>query len=225
VPDPSGVQLRVDGTLTALSANGLNFDDGGRIAKTSDPNGLEIDFPNGATLFVSREWWADQGKWYFNLDASRAQTGTKGIMASTARRSWLPALPDGSSVGPMPSSLHDRFLDLYQKFADGWRVTDTTSLFDYAPGTSSDTFSMRSWPPENAPCVIPKHLQAKSLAPRIAGKLCRAITDKNMKADCVFDVTVTGDPGFAKLYLLSQRIRASSKPRAPGGDATRKRPK
>jgi hypothetical protein len=31
--------------------------------------------------------------------------------------------------------------------------------------------------------------------------------DKDRNADCVFDVTVTGEPGFAKTYLLGQQIR------------------
>ena len=56
----------------------------------------------------------------------------RGISPSLAK-SWLPALPDGSSVDPMPQSIHDRFVKLYRKFADAWRVTDKTSLFDYAP--------------------------------------------------------------------------------------------
>jgi len=42
------------------------------------------------------------------------------------------ALPNGQSLGPMPASLHQRFIDLNQKFADGWRVTNATTLFDYS---------------------------------------------------------------------------------------------
>jgi hypothetical protein len=50
----------------------------------------------------------------------------------------------------------------------------------------------------------------KPLNPKIAQRLCRDITGKNMRADCVFDVTVTGEAGFAKTYLLTQRIRTGS---------------
>src|SRR5262249_15190223 len=86
--------------------------------------------------------------------------------------------------------------------------TDKTSLFDYAPGTSTATFTLSGWPRENPPCEIPETASVTPLDPRIATRLCRGVTDKNMNANCVFDVTVTGEPGFAKVYLRSQRLRA-----------------
>ena len=79
--------------------------------------------------------------------------------------------------------------------------------FDYARGTSVDTFAFGSWPKENPPFVIPQSGKAtKPLPERTARQLCKPITDKNRHADCVFDVMVTGHPGFAKTYLLDQRI-------------------
>jgi hypothetical protein len=44
----------------------------------------------------------------------------------------------------------------------------------------------------------------------VAQQACRAIAGKNMHADCLFDVVVTGNPGFAKTYLASQRIQKDS---------------
>jgi hypothetical protein len=41
-------------------------------------------------------------------------------------------------------------------------------------------------------------------------RLCEGLQAKAINADCNFDVTVTGEPGFAKLYLLSQRIRTQA---------------
>ena len=67
---------------------------------------------------------------------------------------WLPALPSGATVGPKPASLHDRYVALYRTFADAWRVTDETSLFEYAPGTSTKTFTDPDWPAEKPPCVL-----------------------------------------------------------------------
>jgi lysyl endopeptidase len=55
----------------------------------------------------------------------------------------------------MPTDLHQRYLDLYKNFGDFWRVTDKTSLFDYAPGTSTATFTQPTWPPQNPPCSVP----------------------------------------------------------------------
>ena len=124
--------------------------------------------------------------------------------------SWLPALPNGTSLGPRPAALPQRYVDLYDKFGAAWRVTGATSLFDYAPGTSAATFAVPSWPLENPPCVLPDIPQVKPLNPLTAQQLCRPVVDKNRKADCVFDVTVTGEPGFAKTYLLTERIKLGS---------------
>ncbi|HSB64644.1 MAG TPA: Ig-like domain-containing protein [Thermoanaerobaculia bacterium] len=222
VPDPSGLQLRVDGTLTTLGPGGLDLGNGGRIASTSAPGGIAIDFPNGSVLNVTPGWWTSQSKWYLNVDVVRSggafgmsggapgKAGNGGIAGPIAPRSWLPALPDGSSMGPMPPALHDRYVDLYQKFADAWRVTEKISLFDYAPGTSTDTFTMKSWPPEHPPCVIPQTEPVQPATQLVAERACRGVTDKFAHRNCVFDVRVTGNTGFGKTYLHSQRVAAGS---------------
>jgi len=171
--------------------------------------GIEIDFPDGTVLTVLPQLWTTQGKWYLTVSAYHTPA-QEGIMGALATGSWLPALPNGASLGPKPAALHQRYIDLHQTFANAWRVTDKTSLFDYAPGTSTATFTLPSWPNENLPCVIPQSPPVKPLNPKIAQRLCREVTGKNMKADCIFDVTVTGEAGFAKAYLLAQRLRAGS---------------
>jgi len=225
VPDPSGLQLRVDGVLTTLGPAGLDLGNGGRLANTAAPGGLAVDFPDGSVLNVTPGWWASQSKWYLNVDVVRSPAidgmtgpapggsptpGTGGIAGAIVPGSWLPALPDGSSMGPMPGALHQRYVDLYQKFADAWRVTDKTSLFDYAPGTSTDTFTMRSWPLENPPCVIPQTEPVRPASQLVAERACRAVRGKFAHRNCVFDVRVTGNPGFGKTYALSQRIQAGA---------------
>lgn len=209
VPDPTGLQLRVDADLTTLGANGVDLGSGGRIVRTRAPGGLEVDFPDESVLFVTPGWWASQSKWYLNVDVSHTRAAD-GVLGVIPPRSWLPALPDGASMGPMPGSLHERYIDLYRKFADAWRVTDKTSLFDYAEGTSTETFTMRDWPLEHPPCVIPGTKPVPPVSEGVAQEACRSIKGKNMHADCVFDVMVTGNTGFAKTHELSQRIQADS---------------
>jgi hypothetical protein len=223
VPDPSGLQLRVDGVLTMLGANGLDLGSGGRVVK-SGGDGIEIDFPNGTVLIVTPLFWTSQGKWYLNVDVFHTPA-LEGIMGAIAPDSWLPALPDGTSLGPMPAALHQRYVDFYQKFADAWRVTDKTSLFDYAPGASTATFTLPSWPQESPPYVIPENPPAKPLDPKVAQRLCRAVVGQDRNADCVFDVTVTGETGFAKIYLLSQRIYAGSTTTTVSNDRDPTKPK
>src|SRR6185312_14867694 len=207
-PDPSGLQLRIDGKLVTLPATGLDLGSGGRVAPSAG-GGIEIDFPDETVLIATPGWWPSQSKWHLNVDVFRA-SAVEGIMGARAAGSWLPTLADGTSLGPKPAAAHQRYVDLYEKFADAWRVTDKTSLFDYAPGTSTATFTLPTWPQETPPCVIPHTEPVKPLSPAVAQKLCRAIVDKNRKADCVFDVAITGNRGFAKTYLLSQKILAGS---------------
>jgi hypothetical protein len=216
--DPEGMQLRVDGNLTTIGENGLDLGSGGRIVKLRAPgNGIVIDFPNGASLVATPNWWSSYSVWYLNVDVYRTMA-TKGIAGvivyndtahgnSHRSKSWLPALPDGSSLGPMPRSLHDRFVQLNTTFADAWRVTDKTSLFDYAPGTSTATFTNKNWPAEHAQsCNVPGQTPLTPINLAEAQKLCRDIVDPTMRTNAIFDVMLTGEPGFAKSYLLTQRV-------------------
>lgn len=208
VPDPSGLQLRVDGVLTTLGPTGLDLGNRARITKTAAPGGIEIDFPDRSILFVTPGWWVDQSKWYLNVDPV-PRPGAVGIAGAIASDSWLPALPDGTSMGPMPRALHDRYVALYQKFANAWRVRGTTSLFDYAPGTSSDTFTMLNWPLENPPCSLPATTPVLPATLLVAQTACQLVTGKQQHDNCVFDVMVTGNTGFATTYLLTQDLQSN----------------
>jgi hypothetical protein len=214
-PDPSGLQLRLDGDLIDLGPDGLDLGSGGRVVKTV-AGGIEIHFPNETILTATPGWWASQSKWYLNVDVLRTRS-KEGLMGAIRPGSWLPALPDGTSLGPIPTALHERYIELYQKFGNAWRVTDKTSLFDYAPGTSTKTFTLQSWPPESPPCDIAGTEPVKPTTPQRAEGACREITGTR-HADCVFDVRVTGNPGFAETYLLSQRIEAGSTTITVAGD-------
>lgn len=205
-PDPSGLQLRVDGVLTTLGPGGVSFERRGRIRRSTAPGGLRIDFPDKTVLFVTPGWWPEQQQWYLNLDIS-PQPDSVGLLGPFPTRSWLPALPDGTSLGPMPSSLHDRFVDLYQQFGSAWRVTAANSLFDYAPGTSTDTFNI-NWPPENPPCSLAGATSAIATTQAIAEQACRLVKGVTQNSNCVFDVMITGNAGFAATYLLSQDLQA-----------------
>jgi hypothetical protein len=209
VPDPSGLQLRVDGKLTTLAPNGLDLGDGGRIAKTGVPGGIEVDFPDESVLLITPSWWPSQSTWYLNVDASRT-SAMQGLLGAVPKDSWLPLLPNGSSMGPMPSPLHQRYVDLYQKFGNAWRVADKTSLFDYRKGTSTKTFTVNNWPPEQPPCTVPGTTPARPAGVEVAQQACRIIQDENTHANCVFDVQATGNIGFARMYVLSQEVLTGS---------------
>ena len=216
VPNPGGLQLRVDGVLTALRPGGMVLGSGGRVVPAAG-GALEVDFPNGKTLLVTPQWWMSQSKWFLNVNvlnlglvgAENTASG-RGIAGAIAEGSWLPSLPNGASMGPIPASLLERYDALYRKFADAWRLNEKESLFDYAPGTSTDTFTMRDWPSQKPPCVAPDSKAGPPASEDVAEEVCRSVTDKNTHADCIFDVTVTGNLGFATAYVAAQRLQADS---------------
>lgn len=202
------LQLRIDGVVTKLGPLGVSLGSGGRVTNAPIGTGIEIDFADGTSLtVVSNFWGPPHNRWYLNLSV-RNTMASEGIMGALASGSWLPALPNGASMGPKPAALSQRFSDLYGRFADAWRVSNATSLFDYAPGTSTSTFTLASWPPEKPPCNAPDSPATKPMDDTTAQKLCRPVVDKNANANCVFDVGITGEAGFAKAYLASQRIQA-----------------
>jgi lysyl endopeptidase len=87
-------------------------------------------------------------------------------------------------------------------------VTDSTSLFDYAPGTNTKTFTRAEWPRFNSQsCKIDGQPTAEPATPAIAARACRAIKNEAQKADCMFDVTVTGETGFARTYRTMQAFK------------------
>jgi len=208
-PNPNGLQLRIDGVPTTLDDQGFDLGNGGRVAKSSIGNGIEIGFPDGTVMVATSNWWSSQSLWYINLSVLNTPA-TEGIMGLIAPGDWLPALPDTHSMGPRPATLHQRHIDLNQTFADAWRVSDASSLFDYQPRTSTATFTDRGWPPEKPPCVVPESPAVKPVDPRIALRVCTKVRNEEKHADCVFDVTLTGERGFAKAYLVSERIEAGT---------------
>jgi hypothetical protein len=212
--DTGGLQLRIDGTVTTLDAQGINLGSGGRVINSSAGAGaIQIDFPDGKVLTVVPGTY-DSMKYLdvnfsslgvVNSDAAGSVGGLAGIVP---KGSWLPTLPNGASVGAMPSSVHDRFVTLYQTFGNSWRVAANESLFDYAPGTSTSTFTTTSWPVENAKsCNVPNMKVVTPVSAEVAQSACRLITDSTLHSNCIYDVTATGHRDLADTYAISDRLR------------------
>ena len=220
-PDPSGMQLRVNGALVEATANGINLPSGGHVAKAADGT-YEITDAKGTQLVVTPQFWVSQKLWYLNVNVNQT-SAFEGVFGRIAQRSWLPALPDGTSLGPKPASAGQRYQDLYQRFADAWRVTDATSLFDYKPGTNAASFTLADWPRNNPQsCAIPGQTSAQPVTPTAAQQACSGVNDPVQMADCIFDVTVTGHAGFGKSYEAMQKFPPRGAPgwQFPPGKAT-----
>jgi hypothetical protein len=213
------MQLRIDGVPVKLPDGGLDLGDGARITNADASGGLDVKAADGTRVIITPTPWASEGYWFLNIDVFHT-TARDGITGSILPGSWLPLAPNGASFGPAPASLDDRRIVLNQKFADAWRVKDTTSLFDYAPGTSTASYTDRNWPPKSgAPCVAtidawgaPAHAspQVTAIDVKTAQKLCHAVEDKPSFANCVFDVVATGNAGMADAYVRSVGLRRAA---------------
>lgn len=223
-PDPEGLQLRIDGTPVQMTAQGILLPSGGRIIGTTASGGLQIEAPGGTVVVITPGWWNNYRMWYLNIDARHVRA-TEGVMGAIAPGSWLPALPNGSFLKPTTDP-HQRYVDLYETFADAWRVTEATSLFRYTDQLPMKTFTVRSWPGENRQsCSLPpvdiegqgppRKPPVKPLKLEVAQQHCRDIDAEDRRANCVQDVMATGEPGFAKTYLATEKIERNKVPTAP----------
>jgi hypothetical protein len=190
------LQARVDGTAVALGSP-MDLGGGGRIATYT--NGFEIDFPDGTKM-----WTLSVGKWGINAlisPSASLRTSGVGLLGPIVPGGLgVPALPDGTML-PAAADRHARNSVVYGQFADAWRVTDSATLFDYDAGQSTATYTIKGYP-SDAANVISGDLTATQTAAGTAA--CSAITDSGLHDDCLFDVGVTGQPGFADSYKATQ---------------------
>ena len=209
----SRLQFFLDGKPAQLSTEGIDLD-GHRVSSfdADGETGLRVDYAHHAVLIVTPRFWNINKIWYMNVSVWHTQ-GNEGLMGNIPDSSWLPTLRSGATVGPMPAALHDRYIALYKTFANSWRVTDESSLFVYAPGTSTATFTDEDWPAEAPPSILKPQFKipGATILPNIeiekAEQICQAVTEDDLHADCVFDVVTTGDETFAEGYLVAQDLR------------------
>jgi len=89
------------------------------------------------------------------------------------------------------------FLELYKIYGESWRIRPSESLFDYAPGESTETFTDRLFPPFR---MIPAYLT--QVAGDRAEQACRSRgVATGWLASCTLDVALTGNLEFASGFL------------------------
>lgn len=177
-PDPAGLDVRIDGGVVAVPAGGLDLSGGGRVQRTP-ASVLTVDFPDGSTLIATSNWWAAQKQWYIDVHVYHTPA-TEGLMGMLDRDAWT-----------RPG------------FADAWRVTGETSLFDYREGGSPRDFRVDPFPAERIP--PPNRLFAVR-----ARKACAHVAEPRARKDCLFDVTATGDTVFARGAMTGDRLRRAA---------------
>lgn len=216
----------VDGKQIQVPLKGLDLG-GAHVVATSVADGstrIQVADESGTTITITPWFWTSYNVWLLNVTVANT-IADQGLMGRIPNSTWLPALPNGATVGPKPASLHERYVALYRTFADAWRVTNETSLFVYAWGTSTKTFTDVDWPPEQPPCKLKPEFKIPGAHPSLvnikfatAKRISKPITIKELYRNCVFDVATTGDKTLVKNYLLIQDLRLHGTTVQIGGD-------
>jgi subtilisin family serine protease len=142
-PDPSGLQLRINGVVTSLPSGGIALGVGGKVSPLGS-NGITVDFPDGTKMTANANFWAYGNVWYLNVRAYNT-LATDGIMGALKQGEW-------TSTG----------------FSDKWRVNKDTSLFDYARDVTPDKFVSEPFPQDKVPPMDPRNVElAKQVCARI----------------------------------------------------------
>ena len=207
------LQLRIDGKATLLGDDPIPLREGGRIVPTNNEGGLEVQIPGGTRVAVTPMFWQSHQVHFMQINVYHARA-IDGIMGAIAPNNWLPRLSNGDFLGPRPASLAQRHQDLYETFADSWRVDATSSLFYYEPGLNSDSFVVPDWPVSEAQnCLAPPQpgvpvptAPITAIGQAQAEQICSGIVDPNRRDNCVQDVMATGDAIFAEAYEQSQAL-------------------
>ncbi|MEM7050075.1 MAG: hypothetical protein AAF604_10460 [Acidobacteriota bacterium] len=205
--------LRVDGKPIDVSAGPFPLAAGGRVLETAAPGGVQVQLPGGTTVVITPGHWSSMNLSFMNIDVRHARA-VAGVMGAIAPGQWLPALADGSFLGPRPTDPAQRYQDLYVDFANSWRVNATTSLFDYEPGLQAGDFDLPAWPGQSSQgCVAPPqpggpvaNTPPAPLPVAEAERLCAGLVDLERKDNCVVDVAATGEAAFAETYLWTEKI-------------------
>ncbi|OJJ20753.1 hypothetical protein BI308_20390 [Roseofilum reptotaenium AO1-A] len=228
--------LRVNGRPTRISGNSLSLPGGGAIYKQGGRNYL-VKWPSGEEVAI--RFIQMSGSEYMNvtphvLSSPPGQfTGLLGNLngnpGDDLRTRNGNVLPSKSSYGqvrdvvtrivPIPGAIPVRrienavFNQLYKNFGNSWRISQSESLFDYAPGQTTETFTDKSFPKRYKTMDM---LSAQQI--REAEQTClEAGVEPDLLEGCIFDVGFTGDRSFAQAAASALNIIDQLNDIVPGG--------
>ncbi len=176
--------LLVDGHGVPLESRSLSK--GGSIDVTPEAYGaaVTVEWPDGSAAMTR-----PIGPWGLHLSVapSAKHAGVlQGLLGNDDRDPTNDVVLAGGAAVAKPT-----FADLYPAYANRWRVTSASSLFAYAPGTSTATFTDTTFPDRpTALDQVPGRASIEALCRRLG------VTDAVLLAACVLDVGLTGQPDF-----------------------------
>jgi len=177
--------LYINGVPT-LIANDLMLPNGGIIRIS--PWVYIIEWPDGIQVQVYQKCS------YLNLKILLPETMrglVEGLLGNfNGNRADDLTTRDGIILSHSPS-----FSQLYQQYGESWRITQEESLFDYLEGTTTETYTDKTFPGSSVTTAVLSDSQREQ-----AEQICRdaGVTDPVILEACILDVGLTGDRCFSE---------------------------
>ena len=194
----SRVEIRVDGTALI---DGQPAVDGAFVQGTLPCGGAVGLWRQGGAAVKVVVVWPDLSALWVTIH--RAGDGSQASGYLNFVTQWHALAPEhrgllGSNDDNAANDLTDRAgtvldpgkADDVSAFVESWRVTDAESLFTYAPGESTATYTIKDFP--KAPPNLAHRAQAEVA---VAGLPPGATRD-----NCLYDIAATGDASFVAGY-------------------------
>ncbi|NES17956.1 MAG: hypothetical protein F6K41_03295 [Symploca sp. SIO3E6] len=194
-------QLRINGKLTTVEDNLLVLPGGGQIYR--DNGTYVVVSPNGEGVKV-QEVSAGDGSLIVEVVMPETQRGqVKGLLGNFNGDSSDDIQTRTGEVLPK----NPNYEQLYKEFGNSWRIHHRESLFDYAPGETTATFTNSSFPAK-----IVRTNDFSSNARAAAERTCQAagVTEPELLEACIFDILVTRDNRFVQVSASVAQTLTSS---------------
>lgn len=192
-----GARVLVDGNEGSFGPSETALPGGGSLSlrPTSYPytQDFVVTWPDGSEATI-----AVTGDTYLSLSISLADTRRVEVAGLLGNYDGNPEndiqTRDGKIVGTS-------FDEMYGQFANSWRITQAASLFDYAAGQSTETFTDRTFPdkPITVDDLPPADRAAAKAKCRAAGVVVQPFLD-----NCVLDTGLTKNNSFVTGALFAQ---------------------
>ena len=228
--------LRIDGKPTTVQGSSLSLPGGGTITQAGSD--YIVQWSTGEQVRVHKIKVG--GSEFMNISpAVPEQSGRyigllgnlNGSPEDDLQTSSGKVLPSKSTYGqikqalgnvlptPIPlTQIENAFFEqLYKEFGNSWRISQAQSLFDYAAGQTTDTFTDRSFPRTylTLASLLPPQIQQAEAICRQAG------VEESLLEGCIFDVGNTGEAGFAQAAanaltnIIKDRVQQEIRDRIP----------
>ncbi|MFI7211885.1 VWD domain-containing protein [Micromonospora maritima] len=196
-----GTLVHVDGAPPAAPAQRTDLPGGGSLTRrpsdTGPTDGYDLAWPDGSAAAVDQI-----GRYGYRVLVRLAEGRAGKVRGLLGDYDGDPA-DDIAPASGAPLAQPVPFGKLYPAYADSWRITQDRSLFPYADGEDTGTFTDRAFPERE---VTVGDLDPARRA--TAEQVCRwaGVTAPAQLAECVFDVAVSGRPEFAVAGATTERV-------------------